>query len=300
MGDATLVDAREQRELEREDGRLNRRCSHGLIFPIQVLAFAPSTVALLRQHSQSPVQIRRPRLSFVTIHMRVERILRMEDPRSRTEAGMAAVIELDLKDQAEPRSKAHKTVDSARLRAVGLDLRAGRTLDWPDRPPANTALQERSHGRLADREAWWIVLEASETKGTRPDKRPISGELTPCIDRWCGLFLAPFTAFWASTKGGNLAYTYVGTTVADISLRELGVAINPHAFRDCLVCSSPSAPRDGHRLGRPPARPSGDHREILQRGTHDRGGKGAPRHHVLRGMTQSATHTQPAPLDRAG
>ena len=40
---------------------------------------------------------------------------------------------------------------------------------------------------------------------------------------------------WASTKGGGLAYTYVGTIITNTTRRELGIAINPHLFLDCAV-----------------------------------------------------------------
>jgi integrase len=40
---------------------------------------------------------------------------------------------------------------------------------------------------------------------------------------------------WSSTKGGPLAYTYVGDIITKTTLRELGVAVSPHLFRDCAV-----------------------------------------------------------------
>jgi integrase len=36
-------------------------------------------------------------------------------------------------------------------------------------------------------------------------------------------------------KGGPLAYTYVGRIITETTRRELGVAVNPHLFRDCAV-----------------------------------------------------------------
>jgi len=203
-------------------------------------------------------------ISAMTTHMRVERILRMArilDPAYDLE--WLREIALDLEDRAHPRSKVHKIVDSARLRTAGLDLmrRAERSTGQTNLQRArlyrdglmialltvcpirlgNFARLQIGQQVRRERDAWWIVLEASETKGRRPDERPIPDELTSFMDRWVdhwrGFFRAPAGAFWASTKGGNLAYTYVGTTVADITRRELGVAINPHAFRDCLVFS---------------------------------------------------------------
>ncbi len=86
---------------------------------------------------------------------------------------------------------------------------------------------------------WWLILEASETKSGRPDERPIPGILAPHIDEWVEhwriLFPEPWDAFWPSTKGGALAYTYVGEIITKTTLRELGVPVNPHLFRDCAV-----------------------------------------------------------------
>src|SRR5262245_42230969 len=91
--------------------------------------------------------------------------------------------------------------------------------------------------RIGD--TWWIILEAAETKSGRPDERPVLELLTASIDRWLErwhpLFLEPGDAFWPSTKGGSLAYTYVGQIITETTLRELGVAVSPHLFRDCAV-----------------------------------------------------------------
>jgi integrase len=61
------------------------------------------------------------------------------------------------------------------------------------------------------------------------------------------LFLKPADAFWPSTKGGPLAYTYVGYIITETTLRELGVAVNPHLFRDCAVHTVATAA--GDRMG---------------------------------------------------
>ena len=50
-----------------------------------------------------------------------------------------------------------------------------------------------------------------------------------------GPSLDPEDFFWPSTKGGGLAYTYVGSIITETTRRELGVAVNPHLFRDCAV-----------------------------------------------------------------
>ncbi|MBK5199277.1 MAG: hypothetical protein JJE37_13530, partial [Methyloceanibacter sp.] len=54
-------------------------------------------------------------------------------------------------------------------------------------------------------------------------------------------------ALWPSTKGGTLAYTYVGHILTETTRRELGVAVNPHLFRDCGVYTV--ATYAGDRMG---------------------------------------------------
>ena len=103
--------------------------------------------------------------------------------------------------------------------------------------------------RIGD--CWWIILEAAETKSGRPDERPVPEVLTGSIDRWLRnwrtLFRRPDDAFWPSTKGGSLAYTYVGHIITETTRRELGVAVNPHLFRDCAVFTVATAA--GDRMG---------------------------------------------------
>lgn len=39
----------------------------------------------------------------------------------------------------------------------------------------------------------------------------------------------------APSAGGALCYTYVGAIITATTRRELGIAVNPHLFRDCAV-----------------------------------------------------------------
>jgi len=100
-------------------------------------------------------------------------------------------------------------------------------------------------------ETWWIVLQGAKTKSGRPDERPVPEILTRHIDRWLErwhpLFLEPGDAFWPSSKSGSLAYTYVEQIITETTLRELGVAISPHLFRDCAVYTVAIA--RGDRMG---------------------------------------------------
>ena len=182
-------------------------------------------------------------------------------------------FEGDLRYEARPRPKYHRIVSSERLLALGLELiRRGETSTYLTElararlvrdglmiallalcPIRLRNLAELSVGRQLRRvgETWWIILEAAETKSNRPDERPVPKILTGPIDRWLAhwrtLFLKPGDAFWPSIKGGPLAYTYVGHIITETTRRELGVAVNPHLFRDCAVYTV--AINAGDRMG---------------------------------------------------
>jgi len=182
-------------------------------------------------------------------------------------------IESDLRYEARPRPKHHRIVPSYRLLALGLELiRRGETSNHLTdlararlvRDGLMIALLSLCPIRLRNfaelcigqqirriGDTWWIILEAAETKSGRPDERPVPEILTGHIDRWLErwrpLFLKPADAFWPSTKGGLLAYTYVGDVITETTLRELGVAISPHLFRDCAVYTVAAAA--GDRMG---------------------------------------------------
>ncbi|MGO8842983.1 MAG: site-specific integrase [Methyloceanibacter sp.] len=170
-------------------------------------------------------------------------------------------VEADLRYEARPRPKYHRIVLSYRLLALGLELirrgeTSGHLTDLARARLVRDGLMiallalcpirlrnfaELRIGRQMRRvgETWWIILEAAETKSGRHDERPVPGILTAHIDHWLEcwhpLFLEPGDAFWPSTKGGLLAYTYVGQIITETTLRELGVAVSPHLFRDCAV-----------------------------------------------------------------
>jgi integrase len=94
-------------------------------------------------------------------------------------------------------------------------------------------------------------LGADETKTGRSDERPLHADFKPYIYEWLNtwrpLFLSPHDALWASTKGGSLAYTYVGSIISETTRRELGIVVNPHLFRDCAVFTI--AHNAGERMG---------------------------------------------------
>lgn len=182
-------------------------------------------------------------------------------------------IESALRYEARPRPKHHRLVPSYRLLRLGLELiNRGETSGHLTelrrarlvRDGLMIALLSLCPIRLGNfaslrigqqirrmNGVWWIVLDAVETKSGRPDERPVPEILTLHIDRWLErwrhLFLEPGDAFWPSTKGGALAYNYVGQIITETTLRELGVAINPHLFRDCAVFTVATV--EGQQMG---------------------------------------------------
>ena len=182
-------------------------------------------------------------------------------------------LEADLRYQARPRPKYHRIVSSERLLALGLELiRRGDTNIYLTElararqvrdglmiallalcPIRLRNLAELSVGRQLRRvgDAWWIILEADETKTGRPDERRVPRIIAAAIERWLGHWRSVFHpcdySFWPSIKGGALAYTYVGHIVTETTRRELGVAVNPHLFRDCAVYTV--AINAGDRMG---------------------------------------------------
>jgi integrase len=201
------------------------------------------------------------RVNSVTRWSYVSKMRRVAEILSRQDFGWLKEIEAELRHQAIPRPKHHKTVDSRRLLAVGLDLVArGENSVELTRHRRSRLIRDglmilllsfvpirlgNLHSLRIGRQlrridgTWWILLEGNETKSGRPDERPLPDVLTLIIDRWVEVwrktFRDPQDFLWPSTKGGALAYTYVGATITKRTRQELGVAINPHLFRDCAV-----------------------------------------------------------------
>ena len=190
---------------------------------------------------------------------RIERMARLLAPGIDT-AWLKEVV-AELKDQIRPRSKAARIVPSSRLLQLGLELVERATASptgtklqiarlhrdglmiamlalCPIRLKNFASLQIGKQLRKID-DHWWITLTSEETKTGRADERPLPAILTPIIDQWIDTyrpgFLRPGHSMWASTAGGALAYTYVGAIITETTRRELGVAVNPHLFRDCAV-----------------------------------------------------------------
>lgn len=202
------------------------------------------------------------RVGSVTRYNYVQRTLRVASILSpNRDFGWLRDLVADLKDSARPRPKAHRIVESDRLLSLGLALvkRGEEAIDktqlararlvrdglmiailsvCPIRLKNFAALHLGKQIQRIDG-VWWIMLSATETKSRRPDERPLPSFLTEPIDHWIALwsqrFPDPGDAFWPSSSGGPMGYTFVSTTISSITQRELGVRISPHLFRDCAV-----------------------------------------------------------------
>ncbi len=202
------------------------------------------------------------RVGTITRHNYLSRIERMTRLlASGTDTTWLKEVVAELKDHITPRSKAASIVPSSRLLRLGLELierartsATGKRLQiarlhrdglmiamlalCPIRLKNFASLQIGKQLRKVD-EHWWIMLAGEETKTGRADQRPLPAILTPIIDQWIDTyrpcFLRPGDALWASIAGGALAYTYVGAVITKTVRRELGIAVNPHLFRDCAV-----------------------------------------------------------------
>jgi integrase len=204
----------------------------------------------------------RGRVGSVTQWAYMQRIRRMSEILAPSrDFGWLRDVEADLRDAARPRAKYPRIVDGERLLRLGTEL--------IDRGEAQAHLTPMERSRLVRNglmiallslcpirlgnlhslrlgrqikkigDQWWIMLPADETKSGRPDERPIHHILTPYIARWADhwrrLYPNREDHFWPSIGGGRLAYTYVGAIITETTRRELGVAVNPHLFRDCCV-----------------------------------------------------------------
>ncbi len=192
---------------------------------------------------------------------RLYRMLRLLS--STTKANWLHDLWLDARGDARPRAKFNRLVTTDRLRHAGLNLiaQAERRLD---RTPLQRAVMIRNGLMVALlahipirlgcfyalrigkdilrlEDGWWIILNGSQTKNRHRDPRPIPPRLTPLLDTWVdewrGAFLDPQDFLWPAIKGGGIAYTYAGTIITNTTFQEVGVAISPHLFRDCAVCT---------------------------------------------------------------
>src|SRR5215216_910125 len=94
--------------------------------------------------------------------------------------------------------------------------------------------------------AWWIVLDATETKEGRQDERPVPGFLTTHMDRYVsehtlvlGISDGLSSSLWLSTRGGQpMCYGAVEAVVCRTTEATVGVKVSPHAFRTSAATSA--------------------------------------------------------------
>ena len=166
-------------------------------------------------------------------------------------------IEADLRYDARPRPKYHRIVSSDRLLALGLELiRRGETSKHLTElararlvrdglmiallalcPIRLRNLAELRVGRQLRRvgDSWWIILGGSRDQSRASRRTAGSGNphrsyrpLAWALAHGCSV--RSDDAFWPSTKGGALAYTYVGHIITETTRRELGVRGQPSSL----------------------------------------------------------------------
>jgi integrase len=172
-----------------------------------------------------------------------------------------ADIEKDLALVMQPRSKFNRLVDTNILVDAGMTLmaeaeamrhRSALARARQFRNGLMIALQALHPFRLKNfaaldigrtfrkvKDAWWIVLPASETKEKRADERPVVPYLTRWIERYLHThrpILARMgdgpASLWLSSNDGS-AMTYLGIekVISKITLATVGIDVSPHLFR---------------------------------------------------------------------
>src|SRR5262245_35726507 len=136
----------------------------------------------------------------------------------------------------------------------------------------NFASLEIGQTLLRQQGGWWIILE--DTKSGRPDHRPIDGLLASYIEAYLKLYRpvlfahsphirdtalegAAFgteevCALWLGRRGSPLTYNAVERLVTKTTRMTIGVAVNPHRFRNSAATSAalhaPESPHLGSAL----------------------------------------------------
>jgi integrase/recombinase XerD len=110
----------------------------------------------------------------------------------------------------------------------------------------NLASLRLGHSLVRRSDCWWIVFEAHQIKNRRPINLPLPAELTSMIELYLEVWrpvLLPRPGardvvaasdpgfLWLGRYGGMFGPKKVNKRINDITLRELGRAMNPHLFR---------------------------------------------------------------------
>ena len=215
----------------------------------------------------------RARVGTVTVHGSIAKLRRAAELINPALAlGWLSEIECDLADAMRPRPKAHRLVLSDRIVAAGLAL-----MERAETQAPRTSLQRAQDARdglmiallavcpirlknfhsltigksfVRERNQWWIILPAADTKSRRLDHRAVPAALTPFIDRYVEhhrpVYLPDGDALWPARHGGAMTYLSVEARITTVTRRMLGKPINPHLFRHCVPHTIAHA--DGARI----------------------------------------------------
>ena len=99
----------------------------------------------------------------------------------------------------------------------------------------NFAALEIGRTLVRYKDAWWIVLPASETKEGRRDERPVDAMLASALDFYlshCRQVLArtqsPPAALWLSSLNGRpLSYSMIENMISATTLSTIGIDVSP-------------------------------------------------------------------------
>lgn len=201
------------------------------------------------------------RVSSVSVYGAISKLRRMGEILDPVwDGSWLTEIEQDLAWGMRPAPKQHRIVDSDRLWQLGLDLmqeaEERKTLptirrallyrnglmvsllaSCPIRLRNFAALEIGSTLRNVG-DDWVITLPASQTKGGRPDERPVSREMTRRIDSYLGNYrrsVRETNALWVGRTGEALGYSGVERVIVETTRREFGTSISPHLFRSCAA-----------------------------------------------------------------
>ena len=98
-----------------------------------------------------------------------------------------------------------------------------------------TSLQRRG-------KSWWVVLGAGETKTGRPVEAPLPQALSAPLERYLAVHRPRLLGaarsddhVWLTKDGTWMRPHALHARVTKLTRARLGVAVNPHLFRDCAA-----------------------------------------------------------------
>jgi integrase len=121
----------------------------------------------------------------------------------------------------------------------------------------NFAALEIGRSFIKNRDKWWIILSAAETKERRADERPVDELLTPIIDRYLAQHhpvlarsIQPGPRVWLSAKNGApLPDIEITAVIQRTTLATVGMPLGPHMFRTSAASGAALHASDNPDLG---------------------------------------------------